>query len=80
MVPVGVGGAVRSRVGRGRLFRLEQISHEVLLYSTGNSIQSLGTEHDGRYHEKENIYKYTHTYNWVTMLYSRNQHDTVNLL
>jgi len=27
---------------------LEWMSNEVLLYSTGNHIQSLGTDHDGR--------------------------------
>ena len=36
------------RVGRCKLFHLEWISNEVLLYSTGNYIQSLGIDHDGR--------------------------------
>ena len=36
------------RVSRCKLFHLEWISNEVLLYSTGSSIQSLGIEHDGR--------------------------------
>ena len=36
------------RVNRGKLLHLEWISNEVLLYSTGNYIQSLGIEHDGR--------------------------------
>ena len=31
-------------VSRCKLFHLEWISNEVLLYSTGNSIPSLGTE------------------------------------
>ena len=35
-------------VGRSKLLHLERISNEVLLYSTGNYIQSLGIEHDGR--------------------------------
>ena len=35
-------------VGRCKLLHLEWISNEVLLYSTGNYIQSLGVEHDGR--------------------------------
>ena len=35
-------------VGRCKLFHVEWISHEVLLYSTGNSLQSLEIEHDGR--------------------------------
>ena len=29
--------------------------NEVLLYSTGNSIQSLGIEHDGGQYEKKNV-------------------------
>ena len=35
-------------VRRCRLFHLEWISNEVLLYSTGNSIQSLVIEHDSK--------------------------------
>ena len=35
-------------VCRCKLLHLEWISNEVLLYSTGNYIQSLGIEHDGR--------------------------------
>jgi len=35
-------------VSRYTLFHLEWRSNEVLLYSMGNSIQSLGTDHDGR--------------------------------
>ena len=31
-----------------QLGHLDWISSEVLLYSTGNTIQSLGIEHDGR--------------------------------
>ena len=33
---------------RHKLLHLEWISNEILLYSTGNNIQSLGIEHDGR--------------------------------
>ena len=36
------------RVGRCKLLHLEWISNEVLLYRTGNCVQSLGIEHDGR--------------------------------
>ena len=39
---LGVGGSGY------KLLHLEWISNEVLLYSTGNYIQSLGREHDGR--------------------------------
>ena len=35
-------------VGRCKLLHLEWIGNEVLLYSTGNYIQYLGIEHDGR--------------------------------
>ena len=35
-------------VSRCKLLHLEWISNEVLLYSTGNYIQSLGIEHDGK--------------------------------
>ena len=35
------------RVRRCKLLHLEQISNEVLLYSIGNYIQSLGIDHDG---------------------------------
>ena len=35
-------------VGRCKLLHLEWISKKVLLYSTGNYIQSLVIKHDGR--------------------------------
>ena len=35
-------------VSRCKLLHLKWISNEVLLYSTGNAIQSLGIKHDGR--------------------------------
>ena len=42
-------------VGSCKLLHLEWISNEVLLYSTGNYIQSLVTEHDRRWYEKKNV-------------------------
>ena len=36
-----------------KLFHLEWISYEVLLYSTGNYIQTLVIDHDGRQYEKK---------------------------
>jgi len=43
----GPAGAKGENTSRSRqLFHVEWISNEVLLYSTGNSIQSLGIEHD----------------------------------
>ena len=44
----GSGMDVEFGVGRCKLSHLEWISNEVLLYSTGTYIQSLGIEHDGR--------------------------------
>ena len=42
-------------VGRWKLLHLKWTRNEVLLYSTGNYIQSLEIEHDGRY-KKKNAY------------------------
>ena len=47
----GRGGSARDwefGVSRCKLLHLEWISNEVLLYSTGNYIQSLGIDHDRR--------------------------------
>ena len=43
-------------VGRCKQLHLEWIRNETLLYSTGNYIQSLRIEHDGRQYEKKNVY------------------------
>ena len=46
-------------VGRCKLLHLEWVSNEVLLYLTGNCVQSLGLEHNGRQYErkkKKNVY------------------------
>ena len=43
-------------VNRCKLLLLEWRSNEILLYSTGNYIQSLVMEHDGRFFEKKNVY------------------------
>ena len=56
-------------VSRCKLFYLEWISAEVLLYSTGNYIQSLVREHDGREYEKRAC---IYMNDWVTWLDSRN--------
>ena len=39
-------------VGRRKLLHLEWINNGVQLYSTGNYVQSLGFEHEGRQFEK----------------------------
>ena len=36
------------RFSRCKLLCLERMNNEILLYSTGNYIQSLGIDHDGR--------------------------------
>ena len=48
VVAEGEGMGWEFGVNSGKLLHLEWISNEVLLYSTGNYIQSLGIEHDGR--------------------------------
>ena len=44
----GSGVNWKFQVSRYKVLHLEWISNEVLLYSRGNSIQSLGIDHDGR--------------------------------
>ena len=39
-----------------KLLHLGCVSNEVLLYNTGNYIQSLAAEHNGNYYEKKNGY------------------------
>ena len=55
----GVDGELGSV--RCKLSLLGWMGCEVLLYSTGGSIQSLGIEHDGREHKKGNTHIYTRT-------------------
>ena len=45
------------RVSRCKLLYIEG-KNKVLLYSTGNYIQSPGLDHDGKYYEKEHIFVY----------------------
>ena len=53
-------------VNRCKLLHLEWMGSEVLLYTTGNCIQSLVME--------DNMRKrmYVYMYEWITLLYSRN--------
>ena len=44
----GSGMDRESGLSRCQLLHLEWINNKVLLYSTGNYIQSFGIEHDGR--------------------------------
>ena len=43
-------------VGRCKLLHVEWISNEVLLHSTGNYIQPLEIDCNGRQHEKKNVH------------------------
>ena len=52
----GSGIDWESRVNRCKLWPLKWVSNEILLYSTGNYIQSLVMEHDGGLCEEKNIY------------------------
>ena len=52
----GSGMDWESGVKRRKLFPLEWISSEILLYSTGNCIESLMMEHDSV--RKNNVYMY----------------------
>ena len=45
---IGSGMDWEFGVSRCKLLHLEWISNEILLYSTGNNIQSPGTDYDGR--------------------------------
>ena len=38
-----------------KLFHLEWVGNGVLPYSTGNYVQTLGEDHDGRWSEKKNV-------------------------
>jgi len=64
VVAKGEGGRSRSNckfgVSRCKRLHLEQISNEILLYSTRNYIQALEIDHDGRQYEekKKKIYIY----------------------
>ena len=43
-------------VSRCQQLHSEWIGSEILLYSTGNYIQFLGIDHNGREYEKKNVY------------------------
>ena len=55
-------------ISRGKLVYIEWINNKVLLYSTGNYIQYLVINYNGREYEKEHIYIYM--YNRITLLYT----------
>ena len=50
------------------LLYIKQINNKDLLYSTGNYVHYLVINYNGKESEKE--YTHTHTYNWVTLLYT----------
>ena len=65
-------------VSRYELLHLGWIRNEALFYHTGNYIQSLMREQDGRWYETNNVY--VCMYDWVTLPYSRNGQNIVNQL
>ena len=76
VVAKGVGGEMDLEFGTSRCKRLhvEWKTNKVLLYSTGSYIQYPGINHNGKENEKEYIYICVCVYNWVILLYSRNEH------
>ena len=60
-------------ISRCKLLYIEQINNKVLLYSTRNCIQYPLINHNGREYEKAYLYMYI----WITLLYSRNEHNVV---
>ena len=60
---------------RCKLLYTGWINNKVLLSITGNYIQYLMIQHNA----KEYI-KWIYMYNWITMLYSRNEYNMVNQL
>ena len=78
----GAAGVERGRgmdwkfaAGRRKLLRLEWIK-KVVLYSTGNYIQSPGINHNGK--ERKRNKECTYVYIWITLSYRTDWHNTVN--
>ena len=59
-----------------KLIYIGWINNKVLLYSTGNYIQYPVINDNGKEYEKEYLYMHKQ----ITLLYTRNQHTTVNQL
>ena len=57
----GAGDGPESGVSRYKVFYLEWINNKVLLYSTVNSIQSPGIDHDVKEYLKGCVYTATYT-------------------
>ena len=49
-----------SGISRFKLSYIEWINIMILLYSTGNYVQYLAKDHNGKEYEKEYIYTHTH--------------------
>ena len=72
------GGMDRwSRIGICTLRYMEWLANGDLLYSTGNSAQCSGIIYVGKESEREWI---VYIYNWITLLYNINYHNSVNQL
>ena len=55
-------------ISRGKLLYIGEINSKVLLYSTGNNIQYLVINHNGKEYEKECMYVCVYIYIAITLL------------
>ena len=55
-------------------------NNKILLPSTEELYEYPVINHNRKEYEKECIYMYIYVYNWVTLLYRRDQHNDVNQL
>ena len=63
------------------LLHLEWVNHVFLMYRTGNYIQDPVINHNGREKKREknvSMHARTYVYNRVTLLYSRDWHNSAN--
>ena len=67
-------------ISRGKVLYRVWINNKVLLYSTGNYIQYLMTNHNGKECKKEYIYTYICMYNWITLQNKWIQHCKSTIL
>ena len=56
-------------INRYKLLYMKHVNNKDLLYNTGNNIQYLIITYNGKEAEEKN------TYNWMTLLYTWNQHN-----
>ena len=64
---MGEGKTGSLGVSRCKLLHLDWIDNEVLLYSTGNYIQSPGIDHDEKCYKIIHIYTHIHAHIYIQM-------------